>query len=137
MQGPHTEWGQEEPVPSATPGKTSQRMKGTLSKEGNSEYKDGVWNSSWGMMVCCGQVVTAEVGKRARGSWTWRQRPAHGQPGAQGLTGGILSRGGTQSELPLDLEDRVTPERALWRLAFLGVRPLSQYPTAPSFLQGA
>ena len=67
MQGPHTEWGQEEPVPPATPGKTSQRMKGTLSKEGNSEYKDGVWNSSWGMMVCCGQAVTVDVGKRARG----------------------------------------------------------------------
>ena len=40
-----------------------------------------------------------------RGSWIWRQRPAHGQPGAQGLTGGILSRGGMQLELPLDLED--------------------------------
>ena len=65
--GPHTEWGQEEPVPPATLGKTSQRMKGTVSKEGNSEYKDGVWNSSWGMMACCGQAVSAEVGKRAQG----------------------------------------------------------------------
>ena len=70
-----------------------------------------------------------------RGSWTWRQRPARGQLGAQGLTGGILSRGGMQSDLPLDLDGRVTPERTLRRLAFLGVQSLSQYPTAPSFLQ--